>query len=273
MKKIIISIILVCVLVWTLTSPAFAYNYDFSSGGETLSDFGKSTSSDEPVSFDPMSENIRRNKDAAYLPPPYFYGSGNIPTDPSSLYHDNTPGNMSNNHIEITDTVTYNYPDSVSSGGISYTFELPPAPNNDLSTSIIALNTEPLYYSDGSIGTIYVERTGKTIKVYEGEQLDNLKMGAGHFATTSTWDGNVAMCGHNRGEWPYFGFFKDLQIGDKIVYTTQYGTRTYEVFSKEQINEYDYSKLGWSAQNLLTLITCVQGISELRWAAILREAR
>ena len=125
----------------------------------------------------------------------------------------------------------------------------------------------PLYYSDGSIGTIYVAKTGKTIKVYEGEQLDNLKKGAGHFAYTSTWDGNVALCGHNRGSWPYFSFVKDLQTGDRITYATQYGTRTYEVFSKEQISEYDYSKLGWTADNILTLITCIANTPELRYAA------
>ena len=72
MKKII-SIILICVLCCTMTAPAFAYNYDFSSGGDTLSGFGKSTSNDEPVSPDSMSDNVRCNKDAAYLPPPYFY--------------------------------------------------------------------------------------------------------------------------------------------------------------------------------------------------------
>ena len=71
MKKII-SIILICVIFCTMTAPAFAYNYDFSSGDDTLSIFGKPTSNDEPVSPDPLSENVRRNKDAAYLPPPYF---------------------------------------------------------------------------------------------------------------------------------------------------------------------------------------------------------
>jgi sortase A len=133
-------------------------------------------------------------------------------------------------------------------------------------------NTEPLYYSDGSIGTLYVARAGKTVKVFEGEQLANLKKGAGHFAMTSAWDGNVALCGHNRGSSPYFSFVKDLKIGDKIMYTTRYGTRTYQVYSKEQISEYDYSKLGWSADNTLSLITCIANTPELRWAVICREA-
>ena len=260
MKKII-SVVIAFILCMALAAPAFAYNYDFESGGDTLSGFGKATSNDNPVSPDPMSQNERRNKDAAYLPPPYFYGSGDIPTGPSSLYHDNLPGESSGSYGGA-------YGDYGGTGG---TFALPTAPGVEGSTSIISANTEPKYYSDGSIGSIYVARTGKTIKVYEGEQLDNLKKGAGHFASTSAWDGNVAMCGHNRGSWPYFSFVKDLQIGDKITFTTLYGTRTYEVYSKEQISEYDYSKLGWSADNVLSLITCIADVPELRWSAQCRE--
>ena len=269
MKKIL-SIILVCVFCMTLTSPVFAYNYDFSTGEDTIPGFGKSTSTDEPVQSDPMSENERRNKDAAHNPPPYFYGSGDIPTDPSSPYHDNTPGGSSSGAGGATGSTA---PGNNTSGGSTSTFNPPPAPGFESSTSVVSNNTLPLYYADGSIGTIYVARTGKTIKIYEGEQLDNLKKGAGHFTMTSAWDGNVGLCGHNRGSWPYFSFVKDLQMGDKITYTTQYGTRTYEVFRKEQIGEYDYSMLGWTADNLLTLITCIENTPELRWAAQLREVR
>lgn len=269
MKKLL-AIILVCVLCMGLSAPAFAYNYDFSSGDDTIPGFGKSTSTDEPVSNDPMNENTRRNKDNSDLPPPYFYGSGEIPTDPSSPYHDNTPGGSSGSTGGTTNGSSTDYP---STSGSTSTFNPPPAPNNDSSTSIITNNTQPMYYSDGSIGTIYVARTGKTIKIYEGESLDNLKKGSGHFSMTSAWDGNVGLCGHNRGSYPFFSFVKDLQIGDKITYTTEYGTRTYEVFRKEQINEYDYSMLGWSAENLLTLITCIENTPELRWAAQLREVR
>ena len=243
MKKIIITAIISIILIANMTLPALAYNYSFDSGVDYNETLSKPTSTDEPVESDPMSENIRRNKDATYLPPPYFYGSGDIPTDLSSLYHNN----------------------ATSISGTSFAFDPLPV--------LGEVNTEPLYYSDGSIGTIYVKRTGKTIQIYEGENLENLKKGAGHFAMTSTWDGNVALCGHNRGKYPYFGFVKDLQIGDRIVYTTLYGSRIYEVFSKEQISEYDYSKLNWSSENLLTLITCVQGISELRESVQLREVR
>jgi sortase A len=264
MKKTI-SIIFACVLCMTLAIPAFAYNYEFGSGADTTSTFGKPTSNDEPVSPDPMSQNVRRNKDNSALPPPYFYGSGDIPTGASSLYHDNTPPNAGNGYegLYSTGMVT-------ADSGVSTSFT-PPASGFEASTSIVAVNTAPKYNNDGSIGTLYVERTKKTIKIYEGEQLDNLKKGAGHFESTSAWDGNVALAGHNRGSSAYFSFVKDLHNGDKLTYTTPYGTRTYEVISVEKISETDYSKLGWSAENLLTLITCVADIPEQRYAAVCRE--
>ncbi len=260
MKKLII-LILTLALCMSLAAPAFAYDYGFSTGEETIAGFGKATSTDEPVAPDPMNENERRNKDAALLPPPYFYGSGDIPTDPSSLYHDNLP---SSGFVPGGQQ----YP---ATGGEDY------APGGGNVTMLPSTSqthnaqTMPWYYADGSIGTLYIHKLDKTIKVYEGESLDNLKKGAGHFSSTSAWDGNAAFAGHNRGSWPYFSFVKNLKIGDLITYETLYGVRTYKVTSREQISETDYSKLGWSSDNLLTLITCVEDISELRWAAVCRE--
>ena len=131
----------------------------------------------------------------------------------------------------------------------------------------------PWYFEDGSIGSLYVARTGKTIKVYEGEDSSNLAKGAGHFSSTSAWDGNVALAGHNRGTSPYFSFVKDMQNGDTLTYTTRYGTRTYKVISKTQINEWDNLPLSWSADNILTLITCVADVPEMRYCVIATEVR
>jgi len=258
MKKIS-AIILIGVMCIILSSQAFAMSYNFESGEDTLSGFGKATSNDNPVTPDPMSQNERRNKDSALFPPPYFYGSGDIPTDPSSLYHDNQPGDVSGNFSSI--------PGSYGVMGGT----LPPVSGFETSTSVTPVYTAPKYYPDGSIGTIYVERTRLTIKIYEGENLENLKRGAGHFSSTSAWDGNVGLCGHNRGSWPYFAFVKDMQIGDRITYTTLYGTRTFEVYSKEQISEYDHSKLGWTANNILSLFTCIADVPQLRWAVQCKE--
>ncbi|MDR0818458.1 MAG: class D sortase [Oscillospiraceae bacterium] len=240
---------------------ALASDYTFGTGADTLGGFGGSTSYDASVTPDPMSENIRRNKDAAALPPPYGVFSGNIPTEPSSPYHDNLP----------------------SGGFVPQDQDLPPFGGEDYasgssnvtllpSTSqTAALNTIPLYYDDGSIGTLYIEKINKTIKVYEGESLDNLAKGAGHFASTSAWDGNVGLAGHNRGGAAYFSFVKDLVDGDTLTYTTKYGTRTYVVYSKTRIDEYDNSALVWSAANELTLLTCVANVPELRYCVKARQ--
>jgi sortase A len=252
------------------TIPTLAADYNFGTDGDTMDSFGTSTSSEVTVTPDPMSTNTRRNKDAALLPPPYGIFSGDIPTDASSPYHNNLPV----------------------SGSISVAQELPPIGNEDYSpgssnvssgsvpsgllpstSQTTALNTTPWTYEDGTIGTLHVSTTGKTVKVYEGEDLSNLKKGAGHFSSTSAWDGNVALAGHNRGGSAYFSFVKDLEKGDTLTYTTQYGTRTYRVVSKTQIDEYDNLPLSWSGENILTLITCVADVPENRFCVVATEIK
>ena len=250
-------------MITVMAVPALAADYRFETGNGTLGGFGGSTSVDTPVTPDPMGENTRRNKDAALMPPPYGIYSGDIPTDPSSPYHYNLPQSgfvPAGQDLPPTGNEDY----APGSGNVSMGY-LPSTSQSE------AVNTMPWHYSDGSIGTLHVTRTGRTIKVYEGEDLSNLAKGAGHFSSTSAWDGNVALAGHNRGSAGYFSFVKDLQNGDTLTYTTRYGTRTYEVISKRQINEWDNLPLSWSADNLLTLITCVADVPELRYCAIARE--
>ncbi|MCL2078761.1 MAG: sortase [Oscillospiraceae bacterium] len=263
--KRLITFILTAALCAALAVPAMAADYSFGSGPDSGSTFGNPTSSDVPVMPDPMSQNTRRNKDAAALPPPYGIFSGNIPTDPSSPYHDNLP----------------------SSGFVPADQQLPPvgdewyAPGgSDVATGLLpstsqpaSINIAPLYYADGSIGTLHIPKLNKTIKVFEGESLENMKKGIGHFESTSAWDGNVALAGHNRGAAAYFGFVKDLAVGDAITYTTQYGTRTYKVYHKEKISETDYSGLGWSVENIISMITCVENEPAYRWLVQAHEVR
>ena len=190
--------------------------------------FGTSTSSDIIVTPDPMSQNTRRNKDAAYLPPPYGIFSGDIPTDPSSPYHNNLPsGGFTSAGQNLPATGGEDYAPGSGTISTSYGEQSGFLPTTSQTT---AINTTPWLYEDGSIGTLYVERTKKTIKVYEGEDLANLKIGAGHFSSTSTWDGNVALAGHNRGGSAYFSFVKDLQNGDRLTYTTR-STRKHRLTS------------------------------------------
>ena len=130
-----------------------------------------------------------------------------------------------------------------------------------------------MYNNDGSIGILTIQKSGTTIKVFEGETLDNMKKGAGHFEFTSAWDGNIGLASHNRGSSGYFDFVKNLKNGDVVTYKTQYGTRKYEVFSKTTISDTDYGTLGYSTENILTLITCVEGVSNQRISVQCREIK
>jgi sortase A len=264
MKKLI-TLITALALSASFAVPAFAADYNFSSGNDTWGGFGGATSIDKPIAPDPMSTNERRNKDAAFLPPPYGIFSGDIPTDPSSLYHDNL---KESGFVPQAQDLPASGGEGYAPGSSDVTAGFLPA-----TSQTAGANTTPWYYEDGSIGTLYIARTNKTIKIYEGENLDNLKKGAGHFSATSAWDGNVALAGHNRGNFAYFSFVKDLKNGDRLTYTTKYGTRVYEVYSKIQIDEYDNLPLSWSADNILTLITCVADVPELRYCAQAREVK
>ena len=276
MKKLTISIALICVMLTSMSVPAFAYNYNFSSGADYGDALGRPTSTDALVQTDPMTENTRRNKDAAYNPPPYGVFSGDIPTDPSSPYHDNSPpysGSTGNSSMSVSysDNTPAVNGGSVSpmtgASGADYGGMLPPTTiqSPDL------LNTQPLYYDDGSIGTLSIPKLNLTVKVFEGETVENMRVGVGHFEFTSAWDGNVAIAGHNRGVPFAIGGVKDLVNGDTITYTTKYGTRTYEVYYKQQISDTDYSNLGWSDENILTIITCVENVPNMRWCVMARE--
>ena len=280
MKKPLISAVISLVMLINISVPAIAFNYSFSSGADYGGLFAKSTSTDALVQTDPMSENVRRNKDTAYNPPPYGMFSGDIPTDPSSPYHSNPPPSSG---ISSGSSGSVSHSSMPASGGnismsVNGTTE---AASSDLggmlpSTSVSAyspdiVQTLPLYYDDGSIGILHIPKLNLSVKLFEGESLDNMLFGVGRFEFTSAWDGNVGIAGHNRGVPHAIGDVKELADGDEIIYTTKYGTRTYAVFEKKQISDTDYSVLGWSEFNILTIITCVNGIPDRRWAVTARE--
>lgn len=87
----------------------------------------------------------------------------------------------------------------------------------------------------------------------------------GHFENTSTWEGNVGLAAHNRG-YPvnYFNRLKELEVGDSIYYTTQYGTKEYTVIVSTIIEDTDWSYLEPTKDNRITLITCVENVPEKR---------
>ena len=110
---------------------------------------------------------------------------------------------------------------------------------------------------DGSIGTLKIPPLNINMKVWEGETNPSMAKGLGHYSSTSGWDGNVGVCGHNRGAKYTIGTIKNLKVGDTITYTTVYGTRTYEVASVKTISSSDWSYLQATTDNRITITTCL----------------
>jgi sortase A len=186
-RKLLISTILGCAMLTSMSAPALAYNYSFSSGADYGESLGAPTSTDALVQTDPMSENRRRNKDAAYTPPSYGVFSGDIPTAPSSLYHDNSmpySGNTGNTGAAAYGASTAGNADNTGGSvspmtGSDYGGMLPPTSIAAYSADIAG--TAPAYYDDGSIGTLTIPKLNITVKVFEGETLENMRVGVGHF--------------------------------------------------------------------------------------------
>lgn len=235
-----------------LTTPATALEYTF----EALvpGDFGAATSQSTVYVTD-QSGNMDRSKNTALVPPDfgtptsYFPGSGEPLTS-------NLAGDMRAVAITTPGGGVVQFPNGL---GVSAT------PGPGYPTTAYTAVTSDLYYSDGHLATLKIPSLGVSVKVYEGTDSTQLAKGAGHFPDSSIWDGNVAIAGHNRGVNCYFGNIHTLALGNRITLTTKLGTRTYAVASVTKVNEMDSSMLAATADNRLTLYTCVRNQAEYRW--------
>ena len=73
-------------------------------------------------------------------------------------------------------------------------------------------SAEDMERKDGSIGTLKIPSLDINMKVWDGETNASMAKGLGHYSTTSAWDGNVGVCGHNRGAKYVIGDIKDIII-------------------------------------------------------------
>ena len=245
----------------TMMMPALAADYEFDPPDGPM--YASPTSVDQVIVVGEGTtdrSNVDRSKNAAVIAPPfgspesYLPGAGTVLIPQASTSSGTTAGS----------STIYLPPASYDTG-------TPAEDTSPISTKFTL--PDGLYYSDGSLGRLRIPSLGLSVKVYEDESLESLAKGAGHFKSTSCWDGNVGLAGHNRGVANHFGQIHTLENGDKIIYTTKLGTRTYEVFYVGQIKETDFSRLGRTSENMITLITCVRNVPEMRWCVQAREVQ
>ena len=104
-------------------------------------------------------------------------------------------------------------------------------------------------------------------KIVEGTTDEILNKYIGHFEETGVLNGNVALAAHNRGyDVNYFERLKVVNIEDTVYYTYGNVKKEYIVFSKEIIKDTNVDILDdfQNGKNILTLITCVEDMPELR---------
>lgn len=130
--------------------------------------------------------------------------------------------------------------------------------------------TEPdkIIQEDGSLGVLTIPRISLNVNIFEAEnEIEAMTHGIAHFKNTTSWDGNIGLCGHNVNYDLTNGYFKNLhqlEKGDLVQVSTALGVRTYSVETVKEIAETDWSGLNRTSDNRVTMITCISGKPALR---------
>ena len=279
MKHILAAAVISLLLAVSMT-PAMALEYSIDAADGGL--FAPSTTVEQVtvIGGGPTEQdNIDRSKNTAKMPPHFGSPESYLPGTGTAVTPQVSSGSTGSSSGGASGTsASTGFSGGTADAGNSSSNYYPPAQVDSAGASELTVTSsnkftmpDGLYYSDGSLGRLKIPKLGLSVKVYEDESLESLAKGAGHFKSTSCWDGNVGIAGHNRGITTHFGKIHTLKAGDQIEYNTQLGTRTYEVFYVGQISETDFSRLERSSENLITLVTCVQDVREMRWCVQARE--
>lgn len=226
-------------------TPAHALEYTVDAPDDYL--FGRPTS--DATIYEQEAVNVDRSKNTALIPPAFGSATSYLPGSGEALTPNLVPGALGGGLVTSTGSVSYPSVD----GGASWA--------DAAYTSV----TDDLYYSGGHLGILKIPALDLSVKVYQGTDSKTLSKGAGHFTETSLWDGNVCIAAHNRGINAYFGQLHTLEVGNTITWTTKLGARTYEVVSVSKVSETDTSGTAATADNCLTLYTCVRDQRDYRW--------
>ncbi len=279
-KKTIMPLLALC-LTASLVVPASAagpQNYSFKGTGDP--EYGKPTSIEVVYTADGGAmKNEDVSKNAALAPPAFGSASADTLNTGTPLTPNLAPGYQPTAGAVINGSSAAIRPPAMggaasNSGGSAH---VPGSSTVTVtgpggSSSGYTEVTDDFFYKNGSLGTLEIPAIGLSVRVYEGTGSSALAKGVGHFEDTSIWSGNVGLAGHNRGVNSYFGEIHTLNIGDEIALTTKLGQRSYEVISVSKVGETDRSALASTAENMLTLYTCVRNERGQRWCIQAKEA-
>lgn len=240
MKRLIIFLLAATLMAPPLATVVYAVSYDFKAA-ET-DDFYRPTPYEDVygVEYNYGGVNPSDFYDLSVLPGIAEYAP--LPESPS--YTESSYNNESSDYSPV-----FYYPD---------------AGEPAIGEAAVSTPVDSLLRSDGSVGTLSIPSLSITMNAYPGTGSQSMNRGLGHFDDMSGWDGNIGLCGHNRGALYTIGSIKNLSMGDAIQYTTALGTRTYTVSFVGYIAKNDWSYLGPTADNRITLITCLANQPSLR---------
>lgn len=113
----------------------------------------------------------------------------------------------------------------------------------------------PFFYIDDQIGVIDIPSIDLKVTVYQGDQEEQLKKGAGHYTGSffPGQEGNILIAGHRTS---YFRDLEYVSVGDEINYTSSYGKFTYKIDEIRIIDGSDESIANKTPLEQLTLYTC-----------------
>ncbi|MBR1497168.1 MAG: class D sortase [Oscillospiraceae bacterium] len=268
-KRILLPLLLAGMMA-SMALPASAYEYSFDDGNPY--EYTGATSVETVYTADRGErKNEDVSKNAALIPP--AFGSPGMDQLNTGEYLTPflAPGGMAYGTINGGAAVYYPGESGTAPVNVSILPQISTGYTPIINTTAFTEVTRELYYNNGTLGTLSIPAISLNVGIYEGTDSTAMAKGAGHFEESSIWNGNVAFASHNRGSSAYFGKIHTLNVGDTITLNTKLGTRTYAVVSVSKVDETDRTQLASTADNRLTLYTCVINERDYRWCVVAKE--
>ena len=268
-KRIILPLLLAGMMAnMALSVSAYEYNFD---DGNPYQYAGANSVETVYTADRGERKNEDISKNAALIPPGFGAPGMNQLNTGEYLTPFLAPGGMAYGTITGDSAAYYPEDSGVNAANTNAMPQISTSYTPIINTTAFTEVTAELYYDNGSLGTLSIPALDLNVGIYEGTDSTAMAKGAGHFEESSIWTGNVAFASHNRGSSAYFGKIHTLSVGDTITLSTKLGTRTYSVVSVSKVEETDRTQLAATADNRLTLYTCVMDERDYRWCVVARE--